>query len=46
MIITPIEVPELEGGSGLFVGASSSCAIRPDGRVVCWGDNSAGQLGY
>jgi alpha-tubulin suppressor-like RCC1 family protein len=22
-----------------------SCAVRMDGRVACWGDNSAGQLG-
>lgn len=37
----------LESGAGVAqvaVGRSSSCALRSDGTVVCWGDNSKGQL--
>ncbi len=26
-------------------GGEHTCAIRPDGRVVCWGGNSLGELG-
>src|SRR5262245_22271462 len=24
---------------------SHTCTVRPDGSVICWGDNSSGQLG-
>ena len=27
------------------VGNTSSCALRSDGSVLCWGDNTRGQLG-
>ena len=29
----------------LAAGAAHTCALRIDGTVVCWGDNSRGQLG-
>jgi len=29
----------------LDVGRNHSCAVRDDGRVWCWGDNEAGQIG-
>lgn len=31
--------------SQLSVGPSYVCAVRSDDQVVCWGDNTAGQLG-
>jgi alpha-tubulin suppressor-like RCC1 family protein len=35
----PAEPSVIAGGSG------HTCAIRPDRRVACWGDNASGQLG-
>jgi uncharacterized RmlC-like cupin family protein len=35
----------LSGGNSLAVGESFSCAIRPGGKVRCWGDGWGGQLG-
>lgn len=29
----------------LALGAAHSCAVRDDGRVLCWGNNGYGQLG-
>ncbi len=41
--------PERVAGQGSYVeiklGNAHGCARRVDGRVECWGDNSAGQLG-
>ncbi len=30
---------------GLSAGGSHACAIRPDGALLCWGQNDDGQLG-
>ncbi|AKF03255.1 MopE-related protein [Sandaracinus amylolyticus] len=47
-------VDELDGstvaGTGcvpraIAAGDAHTCAIRPDGRVVCWGGNTSGELG-
>ena len=43
----PLEV-ELETGRtprALSVGATHSCAVLDNGTLVCWGENSSGQLG-
>jgi alpha-tubulin suppressor-like RCC1 family protein len=43
---TPLRVVEaLADVSALAIGADHACAIRGGGEVVCWGSNSAGQLG-
>lgn len=33
------------GFSTIAAGSGHTCAINPHGRVYCWGDNSAGQIG-
>ncbi|MFO0608772.1 MAG: hypothetical protein U0324_36735 [Polyangiales bacterium] len=43
--MVPMEVPGVEGAVALSSGATHSCAVLGSGAVVCWGDNSYGQLG-
>ena len=43
---TPLDVQGLAGGSeAISAGDVHTCAILPGTRVMCWGDNSVGQLG-
>ncbi len=42
---TPVKVVGLEGTIALSVGMSSSCAVKKDGTVWCWGNNESGVLG-
>ncbi|MBW2526374.1 MAG: hypothetical protein JRI23_19495 [Deltaproteobacteria bacterium] len=43
---TPQPMPGLDSGvAELALGEGHGCARRTDGTVVCWGDNSHGQLG-
>ena len=43
----PVRVKNLESGVIAVAATSSSrtCALRANGEVLCWGDNSDGQLG-
>ncbi|HEU4412201.1 MAG TPA: hypothetical protein VFS43_43565 [Polyangiaceae bacterium] len=40
-----INSPALGVVRQLALGVDHSCALRDDGRVLCWGDNSTSQLG-
>ncbi len=42
---TPVMVPGLLGVVNIAAGAMHTCARTGDGRVLCWGDNTEGQLG-
>jgi alpha-tubulin suppressor-like RCC1 family protein len=42
---TPSVVGEISDAIGVAVGRDHSCALLRDGRVMCWGGNSSGQLG-
>jgi len=41
---TPTTVPGLTGVQTVTLGGAA-CALRMDQSIVCWGDNSSGQLG-
>ncbi len=44
---TPTLVAGLGGAAQqVVVGSQFSCALRDDGRVLCWGDDSDGVIGY
>jgi len=42
---TAVTVPGLNGVSRLAGGDEQTCALLPDGTMVCWGSNQYGQLG-
>lgn len=39
------DVQGLSGAKKVVVGGDHSCALLENGKVMCWGDTSAGQLG-
>jgi alpha-tubulin suppressor-like RCC1 family protein len=41
----PVVVAGLEDALGVTLGGRHGCASRPGGRLVCWGEDDAGQLG-
>ncbi len=41
---TPTPIPEVLS-TGLAAGMRHTCALTPQGGVMCWGDNTYGQLG-
>jgi alpha-tubulin suppressor-like RCC1 family protein len=44
---TPVVVSNLTNATAVVSGSGEvfACALRSDGTVSCWGDNSAGELG-
>lgn len=42
---TPTPVLHIDDAVDVSLGLKHSCAVRLDGSVLCWGDNSVGQLG-
>lgn len=42
---TPVQVMGISDAVQIAVGALHSCAVRRTGEVMCWGDDSTGQLG-
>lgn len=42
---TPVAVSGITNAKQVSVGAQHSCAVLDTGAVMCWGDNSLGQLG-
>ncbi len=48
VVLPPVddtETPYLDGVSVLSAGGLHTCAVDSNGRALCWGDDSAGQLG-
>ena len=43
--LSPARVPSLDDATEIAAGHTHTCARRKNGSIVCWGDNSEGQLG-
>jgi alpha-tubulin suppressor-like RCC1 family protein len=41
----PVSIEGVAGAVTVAVGDGHACALRHDGRVLCWGENGSGQLG-
>lgn len=42
---TPLQIPNLDHVKSVATGYGHVCALKDDGSVWCWGDNTWGQLG-
>ncbi len=42
---SPVDVSGITDARAVACGASFTCALRTNGKVACWGDGLAGQLG-
>ena len=42
---TPLKVATVSSIVGLGAGGGSTCAVRKDGTLMCWGHNAKGELG-
>jgi alpha-tubulin suppressor-like RCC1 family protein len=43
--LTPVKVLGLNDAIQISAGADFTCALESNGAVVCWGDNSSGEMG-
>jgi alpha-tubulin suppressor-like RCC1 family protein len=43
--VAPTDVVDLVDAASLTTRGNHNCALRRDGTIVCWGQNSFGQLG-
>jgi alpha-tubulin suppressor-like RCC1 family protein len=41
----PVAIPGVNDAVAISAGFAHACALLSDGTAVCWGDNSAGELG-
>jgi alpha-tubulin suppressor-like RCC1 family protein len=44
-VTQPVPVPIVSDAIAVAAGAQHTCAVRGSGEVLCWGQNSTGQLG-
>lgn len=44
-VLAAVEVPDVDSVIDLALSGGASCALRDDSVIMCWGDNSFGQLG-
>jgi alpha-tubulin suppressor-like RCC1 family protein len=42
---SPVQVPGVSAAVSIDAGGNHSCAVEADGSVLCWGENSDGQVG-